>query len=210
MQSKPNLSTSTTSELYRHMFSLPDYSRHTKWDRRYRFAVQNLKDVGGEILDVGSGRGTFARYASSHKLKVFCSDVDNFTEYDSGRPFLKLDLTSDSLSVGKWDAITCLDVLEHLNSNDLDEAIASLSRMSSRAIITVANHEEIQEGIDLHLIKKPIAWWKSKFDLHFRVREAKYLYQKRSMGFALESKYETAYSIVMAAYNKGYDLRKVL
>lgn len=122
----------------------------------------------GKVLDVGCGRG--------HYLKQFVDmgfeslgiepSIECSTRYLKGLPHAVVDFLSFE-DDNKYDIVFCADVLEHIKSEEIDPFIQKLSEKGDYAIIGIANHPDIQEGIELHLIQEPWPWWENKLKNYY-------------------------------------------
>lgn len=68
------------------------------------------------------------------------------------------------------DLLVSIDVLEHVEENDLDEVIADMRRICRNAIIVVdtkpAKHR-LPDGRNAHVTLRSHAWWREKLSEHF-------------------------------------------
>jgi len=104
------------------------YLRHLPWiDARAKFV--DRVPIGGSLLDIGSADGeTLGHFAELRPdVKLFASDVAGSPEkYPAGCVFHRGDIQKDALPwpARSMDGITCIHLVEHLNSLDFlfDEA----------------------------------------------------------------------------------------
>lgn len=129
------------------------HSRDVMWGSsagRWRNDVLEMaKELGAKtVLDYGCGKGLL-------KLGVakFGYDV---REYDPGIP------GKDS-PPEPADLVACLDVIEHLEPECLDDVLRNIGRLAQKgALLVIALYPsgtKLPDGRDSHLIIEPPAWW---------------------------------------------------
>jgi len=116
-----------------------------------------------EVLDVGCGRGHYIRMLSKNNIKVTGLDssqyiIETLKDYD----VINNDILGQAANGRKWEAIICMDVLEHIDSGKIEETIKALSTLSKHALLGIANHSDIWHGVELHPIQQKPLWWKGK------------------------------------------------
>lgn len=121
-----------------------------------------------KILDVGCGRGHYleflkrfdvtglepSKYLCDHDLKqhkVINSDILGFKTNK------------------KWDGLYCMDVLEHISHAEIDATLEALSKLAPKALLGIANHSDIQNGVELHPIQENAEWWGHLLKKHYKV-----------------------------------------
>lgn len=67
--------------------------------------------------------------------------------------------------------VTCIDVLEHIEPELLDNVIAELAALTERVGFFTVHcgpaKKVLSDGRNAHLIQQPIAWWLERFLPHF-------------------------------------------
>lgn len=126
-----------------------------------------------ELLDYGAGKGRLGQTLMQHNLVQHRLRIQN---YDPAIP--------------KWagkpepcDLVACIDVLEHIEPDRLDNVLDDLKRVTKFVgIFTVSTKlalKSLADGRNAHLIVEPAEWWLPKimerFDLH--------TFQKQPDGF---------------------------
>lgn len=183
--------------IYTQAFAIGRYSSSTIAPR-YVAAINSInKNNIKTVLDVSAGRGQLTSLIKEkiNSCEVFSTDIFNFGNFDNEH-FFRLDLTnfkaSDLATV--FDAVVCLDVLEHLEEKYLNSILFELSKMAKNIFISVANHpnEEILGGIptELHLIQQPMVYWEELFDKYYNIMHQTELLLNRSFYFELVPKEE--------------------
>lgn len=138
-----------------------------------------LKQTGAqELLDYGAGKGRLGE-----TLKTLMPNPPMIRHYDPARP--------------EWSAtpqpapfVTCIDVLEHIEPELLDNVLDDLRRVTAGVgFFTVHTGPAIKvlaDGRNAHLIQEPPAWWLPKFLSRFDL----VVFQRMPQGFwvAVEAK----------------------
>ena len=123
------------------------------------------------VLDIGGARGYITRILENQGVRSVCMDIskhcwhnrvtDNFILHDIRQvpwPFKDKD----------FDITFSINLLEHIEEEQLDGIIQEMARVSSRGIhgihFTESPFEEKDEDIDItHKTVKPQSWWETKF-----------------------------------------------
>ena len=75
------------------------------------------------------------------------------------------------------DLVCCLDVLEHVEYNYLDNVLSDLGRITRKiGLCTIHTGPAIKgllDGRNAHLIQKPSSWWLPKLCIYFNIKELK-------------------------------------
>ena len=128
--------------------------------------VQDWLIKGDSILDVGCGRGHYLRTL----IKAGYAPVG----IEPSQHVIKHDLKNLPVIHGAisdiedyYDALYCMDVLEHIDPEEIDQNLAKLSRHADKALYGIANHSDIWDGVELHLIQQPAAWWFEKLQKYY-------------------------------------------
>jgi hypothetical protein len=87
----------------------------------------------------------------------------------------------------KYDVLINLDFLEHIEEKYIDNILTTFRDLSPYCIIAIANHSDIQNDIELHLIQQNNDWWKSKLEDKFNItyyrdndKDTLYMYEVNS------------------------------
>ncbi len=134
--------------------------------------VDVLKQVGAtEMLDYGAGKGRLGE-----TLRTLLPDPPLIYHYDPARP--------------EWSStprprafVACIDVLEHIEPELLDNVLDDLQRVTiGHGMFTVHTGPAVKilaDGRNAHLIQRPPAWWLPKFMQRFDLL----VFQRMQQGF---------------------------
>jgi hypothetical protein len=104
------------------------------------------------ILDYGCGKGSLGKTLREHGRWV--------SDYDPAVPGANVSPKVPS------DLVVCLDVLEHIEPDCLDDVIADLARLAGRRLFVVISTKlskrKLADGRDTHLSLHPPEWWQAK------------------------------------------------
>lgn len=125
------------------------------------YLVAGIARVEGceSVLDYGCGKGTLAKYLQR---------IVPVQEYDPGVP------GKDTPPAEPSDLVACLDVLEHVEPDCVDDVIRDLARLVGKRLFVVISTKPskrlMADGRDTHLSLHDDAWWSKAFvDRGFRV-----------------------------------------
>lgn len=135
-----------------------------------------------QMLDYGAGKGRLGT-ALKERLKTPLE----VRHYDPA-------VAAWSAAPEPCDFVACIDVLEHIEPELLDNVLDDLQRVTSQvAVFTVHTRPAIKvlpDGRNAHLIQQPPAWWLPKFCERFELMT----FNRMPMGFwiAVEKKQQPA------------------
>lgn len=111
------------------------------------------------ILDYGAGKGALAECLGDQL------DGIAFAEYDPGVAAIS------KLPKGAFDMVCCIDVLEHIEPQFLENVLASIaSKTAVFAFLTIHTGpagKTLSDGRNAHLIQEPVKWWRRQLKPHF-------------------------------------------
>ena len=114
-----------------------------------------------EVLDYGAGKGRLGG-----ELRKFIQRPLNIRHYDPAIP-------QWSAAPEPCECVACIDVLEHIEPELLDNVLDDLKRVTARvAMFTVHTGPAVKvllDGRNAHLIQQPPAWWLPKILARFEL-----------------------------------------
>jgi hypothetical protein len=122
-----------------------------------------------ELLDYGAGKGRLAKHLQvDHPMRI--------QMYDPAIP--------------KWsekpdpaEMVACIDVLEHIEPELLENVLDDLKRVTKRigffTVSCVPAEKTLSDGRNAHLIQAPCEWWLPKFMERFEL----HIFQRTVDGF---------------------------
>lgn len=180
-------------KIYNEIFSNNiEYNNHIIDRDRYNFAINEVINKNyKKIIDISSGRGYYIKYLMEHDktIDITSTDISKFNDIDIR--FIELDLVNkeDYLKLNpQYDFLTCLDVLEHIEEEYIDQVLEFLSNIATNFCFSIANHSDIQKGVELHLIQKNKEWWDNKLNNYFTIYNSYSIYNNRLYCYILKSK----------------------
>lgn len=119
--------------------------------------------LSSRIVDIGCGKGHYLRALKNHGytnvLGVEFSEVC-CNQYLTDLPHIESNIiTYLTTTKVHFDFCICMDVLEHLSKSDVEVAIKGIVDKSTTSIIGIANHSDVFDGVELHLIQQDSDWW---------------------------------------------------
>lgn len=167
-------STSLISEDYRklqqQLHQNPDYGVASV---HYAPLVAEVLDAVGanELLDYGAGKGRLGMTLKQHIQRPL-----TIHHYDPAIP----EWSSPAKPCG---FVACIDVLEHIEPDLLDNVLDDLARVTAGVgVFTVHTGPAVKllpDGRNAHLIQKPPSWWLPKFMARFEL----VTFNRMPMGF---------------------------
>ena len=160
------------TKLYNSLFENPNYNKHSTNTLRYKYALDFLKfnHSDSNLIDIGSGRGTFLKLIIKRmpNIKITSADLEKF--HPLNVDFVKIDLNKVITLKTKYDVLTCLDVIEHLKKESLNQVFDFFKKSSNYQFVSIANHPDIQNGKDVHLIQENLNYWIPVLEQHFNIK----------------------------------------
>lgn len=110
------------------------------------------------ILDYGAGQGGFKRALNDPTKDV--------REYDIGIPEL-------SARPEPAEFVVCIDVLEHVELNYVENVLKDLARVTQKAgyfnVSTAPAQRKLSDGRNAHVTVRPSHWWTERLSRHFHI-----------------------------------------
>lgn len=104
------------------------------------------------LLDAGCGNGVFAKLVKSRLPEIHVTCVDRSAkalEYVEADEKRLSGVDSLPFEDKRFDCVTCLEVIEHLNVTDFENTLNELTRVASKfVIISVPFNERIEKNVD--------------------------------------------------------------
>lgn len=111
------------------------------------------------MIEIGSGEGTTIRGLKAKGYEVIGTDIYSTREDIVECPAWALPFGDES-----FDVSFSTDVLEHLPTESVDDAIKEILRVTKRkSIHVIACWGDVRNGEVLHKTVMPIKWWQEKF-----------------------------------------------
>jgi len=170
--------TTEYTKIYGNIFNNNEnYASHSYGEFRYRTVIDFINGSPtkiNNILDVGSGRGTVIKLIQKtfDDLDIHSCDLVNFHNIEN-IPFFTIDLSNKNTFVYNtvYDVISCLDVMEHLDKSFVEDVILYFSKISKNTILTVANHSDAINGVELHTIQEDSSYWTPTIKKYFTIKQ---------------------------------------
>lgn len=122
------------------------------------------------MLDVGCGRGGLVQALQVTGCPARGCDVAPCEPWID-----RAELPSLPYADGDFDLVGCFDVLEHVHEAQVDAAIRELLRVCGRILfVSVAECSDARVvpgmgRVELHLTRRPVAWWLSALGAGARI-----------------------------------------
>ena len=111
------------------------------------------------VLDYGCGTGALIARVKVQALEL---DVREFDPAVIGK---------DDIPVDPADLVTCIDVLEHIEPEKLEEVIAHIRSLTKKMLFAVIATrpagKKLPDGRNAHLIIENRFWWMARLGKHF-------------------------------------------
>lgn len=172
------LDISEEQQKYLKVWNVKDYRNVSPGERNIEMFLESLEDIDPNykdktLIDFGCGSGRAAMKLDEH-FKVTPMDfaincLDPKVKEHFGDRFVEHDITKKSALRADWGF--CTDVMEHLPTESIDDALASIMESADNIFFQIAtipdhfgNHPDIQE--QLHLTVWDYDKWLKKFSEH--------------------------------------------
>ena len=117
-------------------------------------------NVCKSFLDYGTGKGKLLEYIKENtnnpiSIKGYDPAVQEFSEKPQGN----------------YDIVTCLDVLEHVELNSIDNVLAEIASLTNNFCYLVIDLQPavktLEDGRNAHILLAPPDWWHNKISCYF-------------------------------------------
>ena len=130
--------------------------------KRLPAALNRMYEVGllSSYLDFGCGKGKLLKNISENlnknvKITGYDPAVEEFSDYPNTQ----------------YDVVSCLDVLEHIEINLIDNVIDDILSITKNFCFVVVDLQpavkKLSDGRNAHILLAPPDWWVSKFNQRF-------------------------------------------
>ena len=123
----------------------------------HAYELELLLPKGSTILDYGCGKGNMVNYLNRRDFSC--------TGYDPAIPKFA------EFPEQEFDAIICLDVLEHLMEDQVEDIFNGMKGMKPKYIVFHICHAEaihkFPDGRNCHETVRPMVWWHEKMKKSF-------------------------------------------
>lgn len=178
---------------YEKSFKNDSYNLHSDQEFRFQYVINTLHKIKiDNLIDISSGRGNLINLIKNFnpEINITSTDLKKFHNYDV--PFFELNLcepdTFKNISPNKFDLLTCLDVMEHIESHCVEQVVNFFSKISKFSILTIANHSDVLDGVELHLIQENLNYWVPIIQKYFVILDQQEHYNGRLYLFTLKTK----------------------
>lgn len=165
---------------------------------QYHYTLLKIHELGFSsdftLLDVSSGRGHLISQVKKlyPGTKITSCDLKRYHNVEVYK-FIECDLSISSnrenlLSAGCYDVLVCTDVLEHLEKSYVADVIEMFSKLSNYVILAIANHSDVWNGHELHLIQEGNGYWDELINPYFITIHKQNTYNDRLMLYVLKKK----------------------
>jgi hypothetical protein len=179
-------------KIYESSFSDRGYNVHDDSELRFQYVLNFLKDKNfNNVIDIGSGRGNLIKVLKQHNnnINIVSTDLKKFHDFDI--PFYEINLCDrDNFKMFKekqFELLTCLDVLEHIEKKCVDYVLYKFSLISEYSVLTIANHSDVLNGVELHVIQENMTFWLPYLNKYFEVVDQREHYNGRLYLLILKS-----------------------
>lgn len=148
---------------YNEVFKLKEYNLENK-DRIK--AVENWLNKSDKALDVGCGRGHYLKYLLGKGFNIVGLEPSDYVIKHDLKNLPVIHGTIEDIKEN-YDALFAMDVLEHIAPEDIDKQLEVLSKHAPKALYGIANHSDVWDGVELHLIQQPAIWWFEKLKKYY-------------------------------------------
>jgi glycosyltransferase involved in cell wall biosynthesis len=177
--------------IYESSFKDDYYNHHP--DDEYRFQlVKNyvIENQIKRVIDIGSGRGNVIKILQDLDPEIEITSTDLLKFHNFECKFHELNLCDPATYIKgvKFELLVCLDVLEHIQKEWMEDVFNFFSTISTNLILTVANHSDIKDGVELHLIQEDMGYWKPMLEKFFQIEYFNTKYDGRLYLLVLKNK----------------------
>ncbi len=153
-------------------------SRVVAWSHGSRFELARRLVAGrsGRLLDYGCGDGTFIAmvhrsFGEASGVDVDPSQVHECEKRLGGLPNVHFGLTADVSDAGRWDVVTCMEVLEHCLEDERRRILDELAQLvSPSGLVLISVPIEVGPSLLAKHVVRAIAGMRKLGDYQYRER----------------------------------------
>jgi 2-polyprenyl-3-methyl-5-hydroxy-6-metoxy-1,4-benzoquinol methylase len=137
------------------------------------YVLEFVRSIDGNILDAGCGRGSVLRFMLNNGIDAFGIELSKAAcdMYLGDLPHANADIASWASQGVTYGGLVCLDVLEHVPEDQIDDVLDGLAKLAPTGLLGIANHSSIHNGHELHVLQRSRAWWDRKLRAFFSTVE---------------------------------------
>ncbi len=152
---------------YEHGLGPVPYQQRDVWLTRFRFVADQIARVYAPktVFDAGCAFGYLVEALRERGIEAWGSDVSDYAISQAGegaRPYVRAGSISEPLT-RHYDMITCIEVLEHVDTETGDAAIANFCAHSD-AVLFSSSPSDFEEAT--HMNVQPPGYWAARFAAH--------------------------------------------
>lgn len=148
-----------------HLGSTEDYDWDTPaWRGFFSLVAERLVAILNPTrsLDVGCAKGLLVQALRANGVQAFGTDISEHainSSHEDVREFLEVANSVEPFA-GRWDLISCIEVLEHMSPADAERSIDNMCAASDQILIssTAADFNEPS-----HINVRPLPFWVASF-----------------------------------------------
>lgn len=161
---------------YRRMWASPNYHLGSPGERAVPRCLKALSMQPGEtVVDAGAGSGRGAVLLEQAGLKVTLLDFCRDAVEPPAQHLPYIDAVLWDLPDIACDWVYCVDVLEHIPTEKVDDVLNGLARVATKGaylqICCVEDGCGEEIGETLHLTVRPPEWWKTLVETRWPILE---------------------------------------
>jgi SAM-dependent methyltransferase len=113
------------------------------------------------LVDLGCGQGHYVRHSRAMGIDAIGVEVSATCcqKYLQDIPHLNTDAETFLRLGNRYEFLLSTDVLEHIGPSEIDVLLQLAAPAAPNALFGIANHSDIQLGVELHLIREAAPWW---------------------------------------------------
>jgi 2-polyprenyl-3-methyl-5-hydroxy-6-metoxy-1,4-benzoquinol methylase len=160
---------SEQKKIYDHIYAnVENYNFYDEIKNEYVDAF--VKIIKGRILDAGCGAGIHLKRLLRKGYDVFGIEISEVCckKFLQDTPHENTDILTYSKKGVKYAGLICMDVLEHIDPLHMEETVKALSLLAPKAFFGIANHSDVINSIELHLITEDSIWWVNRLAKYYK------------------------------------------